>query len=169
MSKLEDEKRSRNRGLGKRTANLEDWILANFCVIVGLSTISFMGWYWIEVIALTVRAFFYWTCTMVGLYLLFWLLKRTIRFYRKENRVKLEETWGLLVGISVLRLYEKFDGLHADGVLGLFLAAGRLPFEYLKFPLDIAGFQIGRGPLFGESVAQTTRDDRLTQRRPHTG
>jgi hypothetical protein len=168
ISEIEDEKSSRNRDLGTRTTNLEDWILANFCVIVGLSTIGFVARYWIEVIKLTLRTFFYWTCTMGGLCLLFWLLKRTIRFYWEVKGIEHEEAWGTLVGVSVLRFYEKFAGLKAKGVLGQFLDAGRVPFEILKFLLDTVGFRIGRGPLFGEFVAQAIRDDSLTRRRPLT-
>ncbi|KAF1952772.1 hypothetical protein CC80DRAFT_421714 [Byssothecium circinans] len=129
MSEIEDEKRSRNRDLGTRTTNLEDWILANFCVTVGLSTMGFVAWYWIEIITLTFRTFFYWTCTMV-------------------KGVKHDEAWATLVCAIVLRVYGKFEGLKAKGVLGQFLDVGRLPFEFLKFLLHTVGFRIGSGPLF---------------------
>jgi hypothetical protein len=36
MSEIKKERRSRNQDSGTRTTNVEDWILANFCVIVGL-------------------------------------------------------------------------------------------------------------------------------------
>jgi hypothetical protein len=152
LSEIEDEKHSRNRDLATRITKLEDWILAYFCVIVVLSTIGFVGWYWITIITLTFRAFFYWACTMGGLCLLFWMLKRTIRFYRKVKGINYEEAWGMLVGLSIVRFYDKFEGLKAKGVLGQLLDIGRLPFEILKFLLDTAGFHIGRGPLFGESI-----------------
>jgi hypothetical protein len=97
MSSIEDEKRSRNPDVETRTINLEDWILANFCAIGGLSTIGFVAWYLIEIIKLTVPSFFYWACTMGGLCSLFWLLKWIIRFYRKVKGIKHEEaghlTW----------------------------------------------------------------------------
>jgi hypothetical protein len=53
-------------------------------------------------------------------------------------------------------------------VLRHFLDVGRLPFELLKSLLDIVGFHPGRGPLFGESVAQAVREDSLTGNRPLT-
>lgn len=121
MSEINDEKRSRNRDLGARTTNLEDWILANFCVIVGLSTIGFVARYWIEVIKLTARSFFYWTCTMGGLCSLFWLLKWTIRFYRKVKGVKHEEAWGILVGVNILRSITDSKDLRLKVCLGNFL------------------------------------------------
>ncbi|ORY15244.1 hypothetical protein BCR34DRAFT_612202 [Clohesyomyces aquaticus] len=62
--------------------------------------------------------------------------------------VKHEEAWGILVGVNILRLYNKFRGLKAEGVLRQFLNAGRLPFKLLKSLLDTVGFRIGRGPLF---------------------
>jgi hypothetical protein len=55
MSELEDEEHSRNWDLDTRITILEDWILANFCVIVGLSTIGFVGQYWIDIITLSIR------------------------------------------------------------------------------------------------------------------
>jgi hypothetical protein len=166
ISENEDEKRSWNRDLGPHTTNLEDWILANFCVVVGFSTMGFVAWYWIEVITLTCQTFFYWTCTMSGLCSLYWLLKPTIRLYREVKGVKHEEAWVALVGGNVLRFYDRFKGLKAKDVLGVLLDAGCIPFECLKFMLDIAGFNIGRGPLFGGSIAQTIRDDSLTRIRP---
>lgn len=168
MSEILDENRPRTQDLGARTTNLEDWILANFCVIVGLSTMGFVAWYWIEVITLTVRSFFYWICTMCGLWWLFWLLRQTTRFYRKVKGIKHEEAWGILVTVNVLQLYNKFEGFKAKGVLGQLLDAARFPFEVLKALVDIAGFQIGRGPLFGECIAQVIRDGSLTLCRPHT-
>jgi branched-subunit amino acid ABC-type transport system permease component len=117
-SESEREDRSPNPDLGTRITNLEDWMLANFCVIVGLATIYFVGQYWIDVISLTVRTFFYWVCTMGGLCLLFWLLKRTIRFYRKVKGLHHDEAWAMLVGITITRFYDKFEGLNANGVLG---------------------------------------------------
>jgi hypothetical protein len=168
MRELDNEEQSRNPDLRTRITNLEDWMLANFCVIVGLLTIGFVGKYWIDIITLTVRALFYWACTMGGLCLLFWLLKQTIRFYRKIKGINQEEAWGMLVGVSILRFYDRFEGLKAGGVLGHLLDLGRLPFEWLKFMLDVAGFHIGRGPLFGESVAQAMRDNDLTRCRSHT-
>jgi hypothetical protein len=168
ISEIENEQRSRNRDLGTRTTDFEDWILANFCVIVGMSTIGFVAWYWIEIIALTFRSFFDWTCTTAALCSLFWLLEKTIRFYCDIKGVEHEEAWGILVGVSVLRLYDRFEELKAQGVLGHFLDVGRLPFELLKSLLDIVGFHIGRGPLFGESVAHAMREDSLTGNRPLT-
>lgn len=159
MSELDDEERSRNPDLGTCITNLEDWMLANFCVIVSLSTIGFVGKYWIDIITLTVRAFFYWACTVGGLCLLFWLLEQTIRFYRKVKGVNHEEAWSMLVVVSILRFYDRFEGFKAKGVLGHLLDLGRLPFEMLKFMLDVIGFHIGRGPLFGESVTLGMRDD----------
>jgi hypothetical protein len=168
MSEIKKERRSHNRGSGTRTANLEDWILANFCVIVGLSTIGFVVWNCIEVIALTVRSLSHWTCTMGGLCLLFWLIKRAIHFYQKVKGVKHEEAWGILIGVNVLRFYNQFEGLKAKGVLGLFLDASRVPFELLDSLLYIVGFRLGRGPLFGKSIAHITRDEILTRHRSLT-
>jgi hypothetical protein len=168
MSKIEDENRSRNRDLGTRTTDLEDWILANFCAIASLSTIGFVAWYWMKVITLTGRSVFYWTFTMAGLCLLFWLFKRTIHFYRKAKGLKHEEVWGFLIGVNVLQLYNKFEQLKADGALGQFLDAGRLFSEVPKFLLYVVGFHIGRGPLFGEFVAKVPQDYGLTRRRPLT-
>jgi hypothetical protein len=153
ISEIEVEKRSGNRDLGTHTTDLEDWILANFCAVVGLSTMGFVAEYWIKVIMLTCQTFFYWTCTMGGLFSLYWLLKRTIRLYWEAKGVKHEEAWGILVGVNVIRLYDKFEGLKTAGVLGVLLDACRIPFECLKFLLDVIGFNIGRGPLFGESIA----------------
>ncbi|KAF2446708.1 hypothetical protein P171DRAFT_383495, partial [Karstenula rhodostoma CBS 690.94] len=150
MSDIEHEKRSRNRNSGSHSTNLEDWILANFCIIVGLSTIGFVAWYWVEVIALTIWLFLYWTCTMGGLCSLFWLLKRTIRFYQKVKAVK-HEAWGIIVGVYVSRFSAKFEMVEANGVLGQFLDFVSIPFLILQFLLDKIGFYIGRGPLSGES------------------
>ena len=50
-------------------------------------------------------------------------------------------------------------------MLERFLDAGRLLSQALKAPLDIVGFRIVRGPLFGEFIAKVTRDDSLTRRR----
>lgn len=165
-SEIEEEKRSRHRDLGARTADLEDWILANFCVIVGLSTVWFVAWYWVDVITLTARSFFHWTCTMGGLFSLLRLFRWVIRFYRKVKGIKNEEAWRILVGVNISRFYNHFEGLKARGVLGLLLDAGRLPFVILNFLLDAVGFQIGRGPLLGGSVVQAIRDDSLTCCRP---
>ncbi|RMZ67730.1 Zinc finger transcription factor ace1 [Pyrenophora seminiperda CCB06] len=128
--------------------NFEDWVLANFCVTVSLTTMGFVGWYWKEIIALTIRSFFYWTCTMICLCLLFWIINRTIQFYREFKGMKHQNAWGILIGVNLLRFYEKFEGVKIEGTIGLFLDFCRAPFEVLKFCLDIVGFQLGRGPLF---------------------
>jgi hypothetical protein len=60
---------------------------------------------------------------------------------------------GILLGANVLLIYNKFEELKANGVLGQFLGVCRIPFEMLEFLHDIVGFNIGRGPLFGESIA----------------
>ncbi|PVH90065.1 hypothetical protein DM02DRAFT_685936, partial [Periconia macrospinosa] len=148
MSKIEHENCSRSRDLGTRTTDLEDWILANFCVIAGLSTIGFVAWYWMKVIKLAVWSVLYWTHMMTGLCLLFWLFKRAIHFYRKRKGLKFREAWGFLIVVNVLQLYNNFEQLKADGTLGKFLEASRLFSEALKFPLYVPGFIIGRGPLF---------------------
>ncbi|KAF1997449.1 hypothetical protein P154DRAFT_578870 [Amniculicola lignicola CBS 123094] len=139
MSDIEEENRSQNRDLGTRTTNLEDWILANFCIISVLSTTGFVTWYWIKVIALTVQTFSSWIYTMGRLYSLFWLLKRTARFYQEAKGVKHKEAWGILTGVSVLRFNNKFEGPKAKRVLGRHLNTGRI---------DVTGPNIGRGPLF---------------------
>lgn len=74
----------------------------------------------------------------------------------------------MLLGVSILHFYDRFEALKARGVLGHLRDLGRLLFEWLKFMLDVAGFHIGRGPLFGKSVAQAMRDDDLTRCRLHT-
>jgi hypothetical protein len=65
-------------------------------------------------------------------------------------------------------MYNEFDGVKADGTLGQFLDAGRVPFEVLKFLIDTVGFHIGRGPSFGKSVARKIRYHSLTRLRPLT-
>jgi hypothetical protein len=40
--KFEDANPSRTRNLETLTIDFEDWILANFCVVAGLSTIGFV-------------------------------------------------------------------------------------------------------------------------------
>ena len=59
MPAVEKDKSLRDQDLGTRTTDLEDWMLANFCVIVGLATIDFVVRYWVEVIELTFSSFFY--------------------------------------------------------------------------------------------------------------
>ncbi|RYN75874.1 hypothetical protein AA0120_g11790 [Alternaria tenuissima] len=145
---LEGNKRPQNQDLGVRTNDFEDWILANFCVIAGLSTIGFVVRYWYQVIALTLQSFFYWTCTMSGLWLLLCLLKRAMSYYRKVKGLKHEDAWGVLISVNVLRFYNRFEGCHADGVPGLLLDAGRVPFELLKFLVNSIGFKLGSGSLF---------------------
>jgi hypothetical protein len=127
-----------------------------------------VAWYWIEVIALTLQSLLYWTCTIGGICLLFWLLKRAIRFYQKVEGVKHKEAWGILIGVNFLRFYNQFQGLKAKGVLGLFLDAGRVPLEILDSLLHIVGFRLRRGPLFGEFVPHEIRDDILTRHRSLT-
>ncbi|CAN9431196.1 unnamed protein product [Alternaria alternata] len=141
---LEGNKRPQNQDLGVRTNDFEDWILANFCVIAGLSTIGFVVRYWYQVIALTLQSFFYWTCTMSGLWLLLCLLKRAMSYYRKVKGLKHEGAWGVLISVNVLRFYNRFEGCHADGVPGLLLDAGRVPFELLKFLVNSIGFKLGK-------------------------
>jgi hypothetical protein len=165
---LEGNRRPLNQDLGVRTADLEDWILANFCVIAGLSTIGFVVRYWYQVIALTFQSFFYWTCTMSGLWLLFCLLKRAMSYYRKVKGLKQEDAWGVLISVNVLRFYNRFEGCHADRVSGLLLDACRVPFEMLKFLVNVVGFHVGNGPLFGKSVAQSVSSSILTLGRPLT-
>lgn len=158
MTYVKDQERSQNPNSGKRTTNLENWTLANFCVLVGMSSMGFVAWYWIEVIALTARTFFYWTCTIGGLFSSFWFLKRTIRFYQKMKGVQNEEeACGILIGVIVVRLFYKLEGLLAEDVIEQFLDAGRLVFDLCMSPLIVVGFRIGRGPLFGKSVVQITR------------
>lgn len=165
---LEGNKRPQNQDLGVRTNDFEDWILANFCVIAGLSTIGFVVRYWYQVIALTLQSFFYWTCTMSGLWLLLCLLKRAMSYYRKVKGLKHEDAWGVLISVNVLRFYNRFEGCHADGVPGLLLDAGRVPFELLKFLVNSIGFKLGSGSLFGKSVAQLVSSSILTLGRPTT-
>lgn len=124
---MEDKKRSQDQDLGRHTTSLEDWFLAHFCIVAALSTIGFVAWYWMKVIALTGRTFFYWTCTMAGLFLLFWLIKRAIRFYKDAKGVKNEQLWSILIAVNVLRVYEKFQGLKAKGVFEELLDVVRLP------------------------------------------
>lgn len=165
MSKLEDENRSRNRDLMTRTADLEDWILATCCVIAGLSTTGFVAWYWTEVIKLTAQSVFYWTCTMAGLCLLFWLFECAIKFYRKTKGLQHEDAWGLLICVNVLEFYNKFE---AYGVLGRFADAVCLLLELPKALFYIMGFYIGRGSLFGKFEAKVPQDDDLTHHRSFT-
>jgi hypothetical protein len=168
MLELGNNKRSQNQDLGARTTGLEDWILANFCVIASLSTIGFVVRYWYQVIVLTLQSFLYWTCTISGLCLLFWLLKRVLSYYRKVKGLRHEDAWGVLISVNLLRFYNRFEGCRADGVPGLLLDAGRVPFEILKFLVDSIGFQLGSGPLFGKSVAQLISSSILTLGRPLT-
>jgi hypothetical protein len=154
MSEIENDKRPQNHDLETRLTNHEDWILANFCVMASLSTIGFVVWYWIKILTFTVRSIFYWTCTTLGLCLLLWLLKRALRFYRKAKKVEYKEAGGILVGVNITQIYKRFQWIEAGGVPGQLLALGRIPFELLEFLLDSVGFQLGRGPLFGEFVAK---------------
>jgi hypothetical protein len=100
MPAVEKDKNLRDQDLGTCTTDLEDWMLANFCVIVGLTTIGFVVRYWVEVIELTFSSFFYWICAMGGLLLLFQLLKQTLRYYRGVKGLKHEEAWGILISVN---------------------------------------------------------------------
>ncbi len=83
-------------------------------------------------------------------------LNGTIRFYRKAKGLKHEEAWGILIVANVLRLYNKFEELMADGSLGQLIIVTRLLLDLPKTMLYVVGFHIGRGPLFGEFVVKLT-------------
>jgi hypothetical protein len=168
IANIEEREHPRTQDLGMRTTNFEDRILAYFCVLICLTTFGFVGRYWLQVIDLTIRSFLYWICTMGILGKLFWLFKRAMRFYRNVKGIKHEEAWGLLISVNILRYYEKFEGLKVRGRLELLVAVVRSPFEMLKFWVEITGYLIGRGPLFGKSVAQILGTDSLTLHRPLT-
>ncbi|KAH9871553.1 hypothetical protein J1614_005808 [Plenodomus biglobosus] len=121
MSEIEDKKCSSNQGFGTRTTNLEDWILANFCVIVGMLTTDFVARYWIEVIALTLRSFFYWSCTMVCLCSLFWLLKWTIPFTGKSRESNMRRHGVPYLASSFYDPMTNSKGLRLKVCLGTFL------------------------------------------------
>jgi hypothetical protein len=150
ISEIEDASRSRTRDLETRTTDFEDWILANFCVISGLSTIALVGWYWVEVIKLTARLTFFWTCTGAGLWLLFRLFKGTIRFYRRAKTLKHEQPSGFLISVIARRLFNKLEQFLLGGTLEKFLGPWSILSEIPNSVLCVIGFQIGRGPLFGE-------------------
>jgi hypothetical protein len=146
-----DSERSRNHDLATRITLFEDWTFAHFCVVASLLTVNAVATYCVIVIGLSFRSLFDWICTMCALCLVYWLFRGTLRLYRKVKGTKSEEATGVLIGVNILRVYSKFDGVETRFVLG---SLARAPFEVLKFWLDIIGFQIGRGPLFGKSVVQ---------------
>jgi hypothetical protein len=168
-SKMDDENRSRDYDLVTRTTNLEDWILANFCVIAGLSSIGLTAEYWRRVLSIMARFLmktmalgiwisFCWTLTIGGLFSLFWFIKWTIRRYRKAKGIEQDEAWRFLITASVIRMYNISQGPKADRVLEKVLEASDLLFQALtglpKLLLNMIGFQIGRGPLFSKSKAK---------------
>ncbi|KAH4085474.1 hypothetical protein HBH98_130390 [Parastagonospora nodorum] len=163
ISKIEDENHSRDCDLATRTTNLEDWILANFCVIAGLSSIGLTAQYWRRVLSLMVQFLmniitlgiwmsFCWTLIIGGLLSLFWFIKWTIRRYRKAKGIEQDEAWRFLIAGSAIRMYNISQGPKADRVLEQVLEVSDFMFQGLtalpKFWLDIIGFHIGRGPFF---------------------
>ncbi|KAH3976342.1 hypothetical protein HBH69_086330 [Parastagonospora nodorum] len=173
ISKIEDENHSRDYDLATRTTNLEDWILANFCVIAGLSSIGLTAEYWRRVLSLMARFLmkiitlgiwmsFCWALTIGGLFSLFWFIKWTIRRYRKAKGIEQDEAWRFLIAGSAIRMYNLSQGPKADRVLEKVLEVSDLLFQGMtalpKFWLDIIGFHIGRGPLFKEDNEKEPQD-----------
>lgn len=155
FDEIESKNRLRNRNLGTRITDLEDWLLANVCAVVCLSTIGFVAWYWSQVIMLTIRGLFYWAIVMVGLCGLLWGCVRAMRFYRKVKRVQDERPLSIaLIIICIFRLYYKFGG-----VFGYFFDAIDMLVDAIKGGFLLISISIGGGPLFGECTAMTIEGD----------
>jgi len=121
ISKIEDENRSRDHDLATSTTNLEDRILADFCVIAGLSSVGLTGAYWIGVLRLIAQfsmriithglwVSFCWTLIMGCLFSLFWFIKWTIRRYRKAKGIEQDETWRFLFVAIIIQTRNIFQG-----------------------------------------------------------
>ena len=94
---------------------------------------------------------------MAGLGLLVWLFGQGFRFYRYLKNIKNEEIGGvMLIGPSIIRLFEDYEWLTSENVLGPLRegasVVSRFPFDMIKSILDSIGYTIGREPLFGECL-----------------
>lgn len=171
IPEIEEDNHPRDLSPSARTTDVEDWILANVCVIAVLTTISFTAGYWLEVLRLTLGCIFYWMCSMAGLGLLVWLFGQGFRFYRYLKNFRKEEICGvMLIGPNIIRLLADYEWLTSETLLGALregaLVVSRL--DMMKFLLDLIGYTIGSGPLFGECLVTGVRDDQLIPRRSLT-